>query len=480
MKFGTSGLRGLSVDLVAGGASIYANAFGRYLIESGKAKLGDPIFVGRDFRDSSPAIAAICVEVLKDVGFEVCDCGTAPTPALAHYSMRKSAASLMVTGSHIPADRNGIKFYNPDGEIAKPDEAAITALAANARTTKAYVDQGLANQDHAGKCLDLFYQRNIGLLPVGALSGLKIGVYQHSTVAGDFIAEVLAYYGARVVPLGRSATFIAVDTEAVSNETIALLADWTKLYGLDAIVSADGMATGRLSPMNAAFPCAATSSECGRTVPVCRCGRYPGDVQLRYQALGVPVRRTRVGSPFVIAGMKEALAAGKERVVGFEANGGLLTASACSVRGHLIDPLPTRDCMLPILVAVSLIASRNEPLSTIARSYNLPITASDRLENFPTADGIRLIDHLRASEANLAFFLKDAGDVASRNDVDGVRVALVDKRIIHFRASGNAPEMRCYVEAATETAAMTLLGIGLDRLRHWVSAKGGASEGGDR
>ncbi len=31
----------------------------------------------------------------------------------------------MVTGSHIPFDRNGLKFYRPDGEISKLDEEAI-------------------------------------------------------------------------------------------------------------------------------------------------------------------------------------------------------------------------------------------------------------------------------------------------------------------------------------------------------------------
>ena len=31
----------------------------------------------------------------------------------------------MVTGSHIPFDRNGIKFYRADGEIDKADEQAI-------------------------------------------------------------------------------------------------------------------------------------------------------------------------------------------------------------------------------------------------------------------------------------------------------------------------------------------------------------------
>lgn len=32
----------------------------------------------------------------------------------------------MVTGSHIPADRNGLKFYVPSGEISKVDEQVIT------------------------------------------------------------------------------------------------------------------------------------------------------------------------------------------------------------------------------------------------------------------------------------------------------------------------------------------------------------------
>ena len=61
------------------------------------------------------------------------------------------------------------------------------------------------------------------------------------------------------------------------------------------------------------------------------------------------VIRTPVGSPFVIAGMQVALAAGKNGVAGFEANGGLLTASDFAVNDHPLRALPTRDCFLPIL-----------------------------------------------------------------------------------------------------------------------------------
>jgi phosphomannomutase len=52
-----------------------------------------------------------------------------PTPALALAAMTESASAIMVTGSHIPDDRNGLKFYTLAGEITKADEAGILAAA---------------------------------------------------------------------------------------------------------------------------------------------------------------------------------------------------------------------------------------------------------------------------------------------------------------------------------------------------------------
>ncbi len=78
--------------------------------------------------------------------------------------------------------------------------------------------------------------------------------------------------------------------------------------------------------------------------------------------------------------------------------------------------------------------------------------------------------HLRASPANLSTFLQPIGQVGITSDIDGLRVTLADRRIIHFRPSGNAPEMRCYVEAETESAATDLIAAGLKRIRAWASA----------
>ena len=171
MKFGTSGLRGLVTDLQGHASALYATAFARHLLNAGLAKAGDRIFVAGDYRPSSPDIAATCIGALARAGLQPIDCGAIPTPALALYAMSKGCASLMVTGSHIPADRNGIKFYRPDGEIDKADELAITRIAAEIGDTLVDLTPGTA-QNEERQAIELFLSRNRALLPAGALSGL--------------------------------------------------------------------------------------------------------------------------------------------------------------------------------------------------------------------------------------------------------------------------------------------------------------------
>ncbi len=471
LKFGTSGLRGLSVDLKGKATALYVTAFARVLLESGRARAGDPIFVGRDFRESSPEIAATCFGALARAGFTPVDCGAVPTPALALYAMSRKAAAIMITGSHIPADRNGIKFYRPDGEIDKQDEAAISAKAAELAEGETSVDATPGRgEDAAVAVMELFCARNRALLPEQALAGLKIGVYQHSTVARDLFVEVLSHYGAEVVPLGRSENFIPVDTEAVSAETVTLLRDWAAEHRLDAIVSADGdgdrplLADETGAPLRGDLLGLMTAIFLDAGVAVTPVTSNSG----LEKAGSFSVIRTRVGSPFVIAGMNEALAEGRAKVMGFEANGGLLTASAFEVNGHSLDPLPTRDSVLPVLAVLSAAAQAKKPLSEIAGNHRLPFADADRLENFAVEKSAAVMAHLRASDANLAAFLAPIGKVAGKSDIDGLRIALEDGRIIHFRPSGNAPEMRCYVEAETPEAAKALPKQGLDLIRTWV------------
>lgn len=471
-KFGTSGLRGLSTDLVGSVSALYATAFARHMLDSGSLQPGSPVVIGRDFRPSSPGIASTIMAALKRLGLSPMDCGTIPTPALALYGASIGAAGIMVTGSHIPADRNGIKFYRPDGEVDKTDEEAITRLAADLTSDPEanHVEAGTGEAREA-EATALFLDRNFGILPADALNGKRIGIYQHSSVARDMLVAVFEHCGATVFPLGRSEQFIPVDTEAVSQDTVTQLARWTDELALDAVISTDGDGDRPLVAdehgvplrgdliglivarfLGAAFVATPVTSNSGLE----RDGRFA-------------VRRTRVGSPFVIAAMNEALAAGMGGVMGFEANGGLMLGSDFGISGKMIKALPTRDSFLPALAVLGTAAARGLSLSALADDFNLPVALSDRLENYASERSGSLMAHLRGSPEQLAGFLAPIGPIKAVSDIDGLRVTLADDRVIHFRPSGNAPEMRCYVEAADKERAASLLRQGLSLLGDWAA-----------
>nr|WP_319513656.1 phosphomannomutase [uncultured Cohaesibacter sp.] len=468
VKFGTSGLRGLSSELAGLPSALYMTAFCRFLEEKGFAQKGDVLLVGQDLRPSSPEIAALCFGAIKSCGFVPIDCGILPTPALALSAMGRNAASVMITGSHIPADRNGIKFYVPSGEITKEDELAIVAWAE--KLSGSVLEEKSVAESDGGAAISAFLQRAACLLPEGAFKGKKIGVYQHSTTCRSMLVSCLEDYGAEVVPLGWSDAFIPVDTEAVSSETVALLQGWAREHGLDAVVSADGDADRPLVADETGLPLRGdlvgliTSGFLGAEVAVTPITSNSG-----IEKNGAfEVVRTKVGSPFVIAGMMEALSQGKSNIVGFEANGGYLTATAFAPSGQPLAALPTRDCFLPILATLHSAFSANKSLSELVADYALPYADADRIKNYAQERSSALMASLRESDDNLAQFFEPIGAVASKSDIDGLRVLLKSGEMVHFRPSGNAPEMRCYVEAENEAAAKALLQKGLGLLENFT------------
>jgi phosphomannomutase len=54
--------------------------------------------------------------------------------------------------------------------------------------------------------------------------------------------------------------------------------------------------------------------------------------------------------------------------------------------------------------------------------------------------------------------------------IDGTRFSWESGEVVHFRASGNAPELRCYVEAETEHRAAELLARSLAVARNMLKA----------
>ena len=172
------------------------------------------------------------------------------------------------------------------------------------------------------------------------------------------------------------------------------------------------------------------------------------------------VIRTRIGSPFVIAGMGEA----KGRVVGYEANGGFLLGFEASGPTGPIPPLPTRDSFLPIIATLA----QPGPLSAIVAAQPARFTKAGRLQDVPIGVSAALVSRLAENGEERAAFLHGFGAETSLDTTDGLRISLEDGGIVHLRPSGNAPEFRLYTEAESPEAAQDLLDRGVLRLRTLV------------
>ncbi|MEO6951267.1 MAG: hypothetical protein ABI321_05585, partial [Polyangia bacterium] len=133
LTFGTSGLRGLVVDLTDLEAYINVKGALRYLVAQGDVKPGGSVLLGGDLRPSTSRIMRACAQAIVDSGLGVENSGTLPTPALVLHGIETQRASVMVTGSHIPFDRNGIKVGKSVGELLKSDEPGILAEVAHVR-----------------------------------------------------------------------------------------------------------------------------------------------------------------------------------------------------------------------------------------------------------------------------------------------------------------------------------------------------------
>ncbi len=457
--FGTSGARGLVSDMTDALCYAYTLAF----LEAVVSQPG-PIVLGHDLRPSSPRMAAACAAAMQDSGYTVIYAEALPTPALAYFAATLDAPCLVVTGSHIPFDRNGLKFYRADGEISKVDEALMRAAVVNVPTEiKPFI---LGAPD--ARARNAYVQRYLNFFGRKVLAGQRIAVYEHSSVARDVLREILQGLGAEVLSLGRTETFVPIDTEAVRPEDVAQAKLWADENPFDAILSTDGDGDRPL-----------IGDETGAWLR----GDMVGVLCAQYLAADVVVTpvssntavelcdsfkkviRTRIGSPYVIAGMEAASNQTGTVVVGYEANGGFLLGSDVVRDDRRLTALATRDAVLPMLALLCMARSQGTALSQLSQRLPARYTASDRLQNFTNALSsallVRLTDDLTQAAQLLA---PDAGQVVDVNTVDGLRLSFIKGDIVHLRPSGNAPELRCYAEASTALRAQQLCDSALKRL----------------
>ncbi|WP_337841000.1 phosphomannomutase [Rheinheimera sp.] len=457
IAFGTSGARGLVSDFSNNNCAAFTQAFIEVMRQG---FVFDRIALGIDNRPSSPQLAAACAGMARACGVQVDYYGVVPTPALAFKAMQDKIPAVMVTGSHIPFDRNGLKFYRPDGEISKADEQAIGSVCSRLAD---YEPELPPCSDAAATA---YMTRYLQAFPARCLQGKHIGVYEHSSAGRDIYRPLFEQLGARVTPLERTDTFVPVDTEAVSEQDQQKARAWSARFGFDAIFSTDGDGDRPLiaDEQGQWLRGDIVGLLCAKALGIGRLA-VPVSCNTAIETCGAfsQVVRTRIGSPYVIAAF-DAWQGAAESYAGFEANGGFILGSPLQLASGALAALPTRDALLPVLAL--LLAAGSQPLSALSAQLPQRFTASDRLQQVPVTRSKALLAQAQAAPQQLLSTLGLSGmQVVRLDNTDGLRLTLSNGDILHLRPSGNAPELRCYVESGHPQRAAALVSEVLSRLK---------------
>ncbi|QSA96586.1 hypothetical protein [Methylococcus sp. EFPC2] len=535
LQFGTSGRRGLLVHLSQLEIVVNALAELEYLQSLPRAEggivRGDAFYYAYDLRPSSSAylegepkrgeLAQAIEYAIGAAGMQAVNLGRIPTPALTYYGVSRGKGSIMVTGSHIPFDRNGYKTNTSRGELLKHHESPINRKVEEVRARlygQAYEDspfdeRGLFKAGHAAlgaesdEAAAAYAGRYEEFFGAEALAGLRLVVYQHSAVGRDLLVDILRRLGAEAFTAGRSESFVPIDTENIDAAQLAAiqaLADEARArHGrIDAVVSTDGDSDrplilgvdadtgavrffgGDLVGMVAAEYLAPDAV----VVPIsCNDAIDRGGLKDLVEA------KTRIGSPYVIAGMEAARLKGKQSVCGWEANGGFLTGTELSKNGKTLAALPTRDAVLPIIAVLSSAKAQRTSLGGLFDRLPRRYSRAALIKQFPRSQGLAIVSRFSPGDSGIAdarhsthgwmalaadgkaleptaaeiqaldgvrrelgaYFTPELGfgAIDGLNFVDGVRIYFDNGDVAHLRPSGNADELRIYAVADTQARA---------------------------
>ncbi len=501
LHFGTSGIRAFVKDMTDMECYINTRGFTKFLFEAKEIKSDGFFVLGGDLRSSTPRIMSAIHKAIVDEGYRTYYCGLVPTPTLSHYAWKRTLPAIMVTGSHIPDDLNGIKFIKSKGEVLKSDEKNILNFIAIAREEEYSKNENDSLFDSDGffkqpcnlpssieeEALEEFKKKFLGIFSPNIFTGRRIVLYEQSAIGRDLLKEILVSYGAEVVSVERSEKFIPIDTEEIPDFITRSLKKWALEYKPFAIVSTDGDSDRPL-----------VADENGDFIP----GDILGTLVSLYlkpdfaslpitsndaavtalKKSNIEVTLTKVGSPYCIDSMNQNLAINPSaKVVSWERNGGYLLGSNWIINSHKLDMLPTRDSILPILIALVFSLEEDVSLSTLvnkklpkrfilANAVNKTTKGCDAYDaalgrtiiglfspkdpnmqevNFDSKNINKEVKEIKSKLEKYFSSILGYQSITSLNYIDGIRIHFSNNDIVHLRPSSNSPEFRIYAIADT-------------------------------
>ncbi len=180
-------------------------AFADWLCKrNGKTYSELSVSVGRDSRVSGPRIAGKVAETLSSLGVTVKNCSLASTPAMFMSTLDlKCDGAVQITASHHPWERNGLKFFTPDGGLEGSD---IAELLTNAESIDASGIKANAEKITEVDYMSDYAERLRDMIKKGVnaenyekpLDGFRIIVDAGNGVGGFYAENVLRPLGADI------------------------------------------------------------------------------------------------------------------------------------------------------------------------------------------------------------------------------------------------------------------------------------------
>jgi len=242
LKFGTDGVRGEFVNELT---TRYVSALARAAAKVLQCKL---VVIGRDTRESGPALEAAISRSLSSLGVEVHLMGVAPTPAIAFAAVSSEAVSFAITASHNPYTDNGVKIFGRGGrkltdeqesqiEIETEHELAseIQRLSDHQQSEASFKSSAVSHPEY----LEQYCAALVAGVPKNALDKLHIALDCANGAMSEVASAVFTGLGAKVSVIHNSPNGKNINHHCGATEPSELKA-FVKKINADLGVAFDG------------------------------------------------------------------------------------------------------------------------------------------------------------------------------------------------------------------------------------------------
>jgi phosphomannomutase/phosphoglucomutase len=431
--FGTSGIRGSVEELFTDQFCFdMGRAFSIFLNDHQKYGW---VAIGMDPRESSPRIKKAIESGLVYEGREVYDEGATSIPSM-NYILKVSkeySGSIMVSGSHIKPHLNGVKFFAFEEEILKEHEEEIDLIYHEIKENIKY-EESINNEVHQeSRAHDEYVERIVSLSDKN-LPKWKVVVDCGDGAQSDTMPQILKRLGFDVFEINATiqGEFFSRDTEVEGDmkELQAKVKDVGADFGVG--YDSDGDRCVFVDEKGNFIPGDYTGTLIAREMP--------GDVVVVpvntsqvVDKIGKEVVRTKVGSPYVVASMKE-----NNANFGFEANG-----------GGIFREMMSRDGGRTTIEIINILSKSNKRLSELVAE--LPKYYLSRSK----------VDYKWELKDKIIEMAKEEFAGESVDEMDGLKIWIDDNTWILFRSSMNAPEFRVFAESKSKSTSEELMNKGV-------------------